>query len=340
MTQLEDSTAAPSGPRGIDIKLISIVAPVYNEVKNIRPLYDEIVRVFDQLPERYDFEIVFTDNCSQDQSFEEIEALADKDCRVRGVRFARNFGFHRSVLTGYRAARGAAAIQVDADQQDPPALIPRFIELWEEGHDVVVGIRSKRHEARWLSRARTYFYRFLNAISEHPLLVNGGDFRLIDRTVLDQLNDIHDAEPYIRGIVSSLAARETGFTYERSTRTHGESKFPLSKLLRFAASGIIAHSTVPLRVATLLGLLASLGAALLGAFFIVSKLCFGQSWPSGFATLSVLILFGIGLNGLFLGVIGEYLARIYLQLQRRPNTVIRKSVNWHATQSEPAKASG
>ena len=115
---------------------------------------------------------------------------------------------------------------------------------------------------------------------------------------------------------------------------------PLSKLLRFAASGIIAHSTVPLRVATLLGLLASLGAALLGAFFIVSKLCFGQSWPSGFATLSVLILFGIGLNGLFLGVIGEYLARIYLQLQRRPNTVIRKSVNWHATQSEPAKASG
>jgi len=340
MTDREDSMTAPSVADGTKIKLISIVAPVFNEARNIRPLYDEIVRVFDELRGRYDFEIVFTDNCSQDQSFDEIETLAGQDCRVRGVLFARNFGFHRSVLTGYRAARGAAAIQLDADQQDPPALIPRFIELWEQGHDVVVGIRSKRHEAPWLSRARTYFYRFLNAISEHPLLVNGGDFRLIDRAVLDQLDEIRDAEPYIRGIVSSLAANETGFTYERSTREHGESKFPLSKLLRFAASGIIAHSTVPLRVATILGLVASLAAALLAMFFIVSKFYFGQGWPSGFATLSVLILFGIGLNGLFLGVIGEYLARIYLQLQKRPNTVVRKSVNWHQTPPDLDKASG
>ena len=310
-----------------DHRLISILIPVYNEEGNIRKAYETVRDTFDLLKDRYTFEIIFTDNHSTDGSFAIITELARSDTRVRGVRFARNFGFQRSVLTAYRLASGDAAIQLDCDLQDPPSLFPRFLELWEQGHDVVVGIRQVRHEGRLLQWLRRFYYRLLKRVSDDNLMLDSGDFRLIDRSVLDQLHLINDVAPYTRGLTSMLATRQTGVPYDREVRQSGESKFPVGKLVALAVDGLITHSIFPLRLAAYIGLVTSAITCLASFVYIFSRLLFGFDWPAGFATTTVLLLFGISLNGIFLGIIGEYVGRIYNQVRSRPTTVIEYSVN-------------
>jgi glycosyltransferase involved in cell wall biosynthesis len=307
--------------------LISVVIPVFNEEANVVAAYDAVVAVFATLSDRYDFEIIFTDNHSSDGTFERISEIARSDQRVRGVRFARNFGFQRSVLTGYRLARGDAAIQVDCDLQDPPAIFPQFLALWQQGHDVVVGIRRQREENRALQWGRKFYYRLLRKISSDNLMLDSGDFRLVDRSILDQLHRIDDASPYTRGLTSLLASNQTGVAYERAVREKGQSKFPLVKLIGLAVDGFVAHSTAPLRIASFVGILIALVTALASVFYLLGRLFAGMEWPEGFATTTILILFGISLNALFLGIIGEYVGRIYQQVRTRPTTVIERSVN-------------
>jgi glycosyltransferase involved in cell wall biosynthesis len=312
--------------------LISIVIPVYNEEANVAAAYGAVAEVFATTADRYDFEIIFTDNHSSDATFERIADIAKSDSRVRAVRFARNFGFQRSVMTGYRLARGAAAIQIDCDLQDPPAIFPQFLELWEQGHDVVVGIRRLRDENILLQWGRKIYYRLLKTISSDNLMLDSGDFRLVDRSILDQLHRIDDASPYTRGLTSLLAANQTGVPYERAVREKGQSKFPLVKLIGLAIDGFVAHSTAPLRIASFAGLLIALVTALASVFYLLGRLFVGMEWPEGFATTTILILFGISLNALFLGVIGEYVGRIYEQVRMRPTTVIERSVNMSPSQ--------
>jgi dolichol-phosphate mannosyltransferase len=309
------------------LPLISVIIPVYNEQSNIRRAYSAVVDVFASLQGRYDFEIVFTDNHSLDSTFELICELAAVDTRVRAVRFSRNFGFHRSVMTGYRLALGDAAIQIDCDLQDPPSLVPEFIALWEKGHDVIVGIRRIRHEAKILQWGRRVYYRLLQRVSGDNLILDSGDFRLVDRSILDQLKRIDDATPYTRGLTSLLARRQTGIPYDRAVREQGESKFPLVKLIGLGVDGFIAHSMVPLRLASAAGILIALVTGVASFFYLVGRLFFGMSWPEGFATTTILILFGISLNAVFLGIVGEYIGRIYEQVRMRPITVIERSVN-------------
>lgn len=308
-------------------KLISILIPVYNEEGNIVAAYEAVRDMFEALSERYLLEIIFADNHSTDNSFALISQLAERDPRVRAVRFARNFGFQRSVLTCYRLASGAAAIQLDCDLQDPPTLFPKFLALWEQGHDVVVGIRRFRDEGRLLQWVRRMYYRLLRRVSNDNLILDSGDFRLIDRTILDQLHHIDDAAPYTRGLTSMLATKQTGFSYDRQKRRSGESKFPIRKLMALAVDGLITHSIFPLRLATYIGLGVSM-LACLGSFgYLFARLFFGIYWPAGFATTTVLLLFGISLNGIFLGIIGEYVGRIYNQVRSRPTTVIEQWIN-------------
>lgn len=316
-------TTAASGSR----RLISVVIPVFNEHGNVWTAYAAVAQLFDRISDRYDFEIIFTDNHSSDDTFSEISKIAADDPRVRAVRFARNFGFQRSVLTGYRLARGAAAIQLDCDLQDPPALFPKFLELWEQGHDVVVGIRRFRDESRLLQWARLAYYRILKRVSSDNLMLDSGDFRLVDRSILDQLRRIDDASPYTRGLTSLLAANQAGVPYDRSNRESGTSKFPLVKLIGLAVDGFIAHSTVPLRVASYTGLVIALLTCLASAFYLMLRLFFGISGPPGFTTITLLVLFGISLNAIFLGIIGEYVGRIYNQVRIRPTTVIERAIN-------------
>ncbi len=253
---------------------------------------------------------------------------------MRAVRYSRNYGFNKSLLTGYRLAQGACTIQLDCDLQDPPALFPEFLKRWEEGADVVVGIRKKREEGVLLQNMRKVFYRFLNTISEDNLTIDAGDFRLVDRSILDQLNSLYDANPYVRGLVSSLARNTSGIPYERNVRLHDHSKFPFMKLVGLAVNGIVNHSTMPLRLASITGFIIAFVTLCMAVGYFVSKLLFDLNWPAGFTTQIILILFGISLNAIFLGIIGEYLRKIYQQSHHRPITIIQKSINMPPAQKK------
>jgi dolichol-phosphate mannosyltransferase len=319
-------TAAPEQETKPRRRLISLVMPVYNEEANVDRAHAALTAIFEKLPQ-YDLEFVFTDNHSEDRTFEHLAALAKTDERVKVMRFTRNYGFQRSLLTAYRNASGDAAIQVDCDLQDPPELIPQFIALWEKGHDVVVGLRRRREEPALLTLGRRVFYSLLDRISDDPLTRDAGDFRLVDRSVIDRLKELNDYNPYVRGVVSSFAARETGVPYDRAPRLHGRSKFPVRKLVGFALDGIIGHSVLPLRLASYAGLSISIFVFLLAMFYLFEALLFRHSWPSGFATLVVIMLFGISLNAIFLGIIGEYVSRIYQQVRFRPLVTVEATQN-------------
>jgi len=307
-------------------RLITICVPVFNEELNIEPLYAALQPIMDQLSDRYDFELLFTDNHSTDHTFEALERLAARDVRVRAIRFSRNFGFQRSIATGYANARGDAAIQIDCDLQDPPALILEFVRKWEQGYKVVYGVRSSRKESWWMNFVRKMFYRIIDSLSEDELPLDAGDFRLLDRCVLDELQKFEDNQPYLRGTIASLGFDQIGIPYDRAERQRGQSKFSFGELIGLALDGILNHSVVPLRIATYLGLAISLLTFLGIVAYGIGRLFLGKNWPPGFATLIVLILGSLSLNALFLGIIGEYLGRIYRQVKRRPLTIIEREI--------------
>jgi dolichol-phosphate mannosyltransferase len=321
-------TTGSHGPR-----LLSIVVPVYNEEGNVRPLYQAVLQALEPIADRYELEFVFTDNHSSDATFQELRALAQHDHRVRVFRFSRNFGFQRSIQMGYRLARGAAAVQIDCDLQDPPALILEFVKKWEEGSKVVYGVRRSRREGFLITAARRLFYRMIDALSEDRLPHDAGDFRLIDRIVLDALRSSNDHRPYLRGTLAVLGFTQTGVPYDRAARTVGKSKFRLRDLIALAVDGILSHSTVPLRLATYTGLFVSLVTFTGLIAYAAARLFLGVTWPAGFATTTTLILLSLSLNSLFLGVIGEYLGRIYHQVRKQPLALIEEHVDLAAEQT-------
>lgn len=320
-------------------KLITILVPVFNEEQNIEPLYAALQPVLAQLSSRYDFEILFTDNHSTDQTFSVIEQLASRDARIRALRFSRNFGFQRSIFTGYTHARGDAAVQIDCDLQDPPELIPEFIKQWEQGHYVVYGVRSSRKESWLMNSTRRIFYRLIDSLSEDDLPLDAGDFRLVDRRVLEELKSFDDYQPYLRGTVAALGFSQIGIPYNRAERARGTSKFSFGELVGLALDGILNHSVVPLRIATYTGLTVSVLTLLAIVGYSIARLWFGASWPPGFASIIVLILGSLGLNALFLGIIGEYLGRIYKQVKRRPLTIIEREIGNPVAGSDSSRES-
>lgn len=309
-------------------KLLSICVPVYNEEENVRPFYERVSAVMRELGGRYDHEILFTDNHSEDSTFEKLKELSDEDPRVRVIRFSRNFGFQRSIFTNYANCRGDAAIQLDVDLQDPPELIPEFVALWEQGYKVVYGIRRARpNESRWLHTSRKIFYRLVDYLSEDRLPHDAGDFRLIDRSLIDELKNVGDQQPYLRGLIATMGFRQTGVVYDRAARERGSSKFNLSGLIGLALDGILHHSVVPLRLATVFGLVMSLLSLLGGVYYLLGKAFFREDWPLGLASTSVLILFSIGMNALLLGIIGEYIGRIYKNVKTMPLTIVEAAID-------------
>ena len=315
-------------------KLITICVPVLNEEANIAKLYAAVAELRRSLSDRYRFELLFTDNHSTDGTFALLTELAQRDSDVRVLRFSRNFGFQPSVLTGYLNARGDAVIQLDCDLQDPPALIPRLLELWEAGNQVVYGVRDQRTEGRLLTFTRRCFYRVIHGLSDSELPLDAGDFRLVDRRVIEELARIDDATPYVRGTIATLGFNQVGVPYARAARQAGESKFRMKDLMSLAMDGIFNHSFVPLRLATYVSLTIALATLILILAYVAGRLFFAQSWPPGFATLVVLILLSISLNALFFGILGEYVARIYRQVKKRPLTIVERELNGRA-QEQP-----
>jgi glycosyltransferase involved in cell wall biosynthesis len=308
-------------------KLLSIVVPVFNEEENIEPFYEQTTAVLERLADQYDWEFVFTDNHSTDKTFECLQALARRDKRVRAFRFTRNFGFQRSILTGYRLANGAAAIQIDCDLQDPPGLIPEFLTLWRAGYKVVYGVRKSRPEAWWLRTLRQIFYQLINALSDHPLPRNAGDFRLIDREIITLLHEYSDEQPYLRGYNATLAFKQVGIEYDRSERLRGKSGFTFGQMMNLALDGIVSHSILPLRLASLIGITVFAIAVFSAIVYVVLRLTYSAAqWPAGFATVVILILVSMAVNAIFLGILGEYVARIYRQVKRGPLTIVERFI--------------
>jgi glycosyltransferase involved in cell wall biosynthesis len=246
---------------------------------------------------------------------------------VRVFRFSRNFGFQRSILTGYMQCRGDAAIQLDVDLQDPPELISVFLDHWQAGADVVYGVRIERSEGPVITFARRIFYRLIDLLSEDKLPVDAGDFRLISRRVIDLVCAYRDANPYLRGTIATLGFEQVGVSYARSARKFGESKFPFSKLLSLALDGILNHSTVPLRFATYFGLVTSVLTVILMLCYAFVRLILRAEWPAGFTTLAALILLSISINAMLLGIIGEYLGRMYRQVREAPVSIIESVID-------------
>lgn len=313
--------------------LISISIPVLNEEGNIATLYARLCTLAERMSDRCEFEFVFSDNHSDDKTWSMLAALAEKDHRIKAIRFSKNFGFQRSILANYMHTRGDAIMQIDADLQDPPELLEVFFEHWQRGYQVVYGIRKKRPEGVILHAFRRFGYWAIDKISEHPIPRDVGDFRLIDRKVVRALTQIKTANPYLRGMIAGLGFNQTGVAYDRDARVSGESKFNISRLLRLGLTAVFNHSTVPLRAASFLGA-GILAASILGALYYVVLKLLNPEFPHGLASIHILVLFGIGLNSFLLGIIGEYLLRIYLVLRADPVAIVEQSLNIAPTDLE------
>ncbi len=314
--------------------LVSILIPAYNEEDNVRMAYDRVIAVFDGL-DGYEPEIIFTDNHSEDRTFEILSDIAAGDPRVRVIRFARNMGYQGSVLTAYRSANGACAVQLDCDMQDPPELIPQMLDLWRQGNHVVYGIRRSLPDGPFVAAARRGFYALIDMISDDDLPRNAGEFRLTDRRILDELRRVDDRSPYVRGLISGMGFNQVGFEYDRVARTAGESKFPFRAMLGLAVDGLINHSLLPLRLASMISLTAGLAMFLLMVGYLIAKLVFGADWPAGFATTTILLLLSMTLNAMFLGIMGEYIGRIFLQSKDLNRPIIEHELNRPAPNEQP-----
>jgi len=310
------------------LPLISIAIPVLNEAGNLDALYARLNRLGMAVGECYRLEFIFTDNHSDDETWQKISALAAADPRVRAMRFSKNFGFQRSILANYFHASGDAVMQIDADLQDPPELLEQFLTLWQQGYHVVYGVRRKRPEGRFLAGLRRFGYWIIDKISEHPIPRDAGDFRLIDRKVLEALKKYRTANPYLRGAIAGLGFRQIGVPYDRQARLSGTSKFSFFQLIHLGLSGVFNHSVVPLRLSTYAGGFLVIVSALSAIYYVILKLI-RPDLPQGLASIHILVLFGIGFQALLLGVLGEYMLRIYLILRGEPVAIIEQSLNFH-----------
>ncbi len=308
------------------MRKLSVCVPVFNEEGNIEFVYESLNKVFAQL-DNYEFEYIFTDNHSSDQTWEVICRIASTDSKVKAVRFSRNFGFQASIMTGFRIAAGDAVIQIDADLQDPPELILDFVREWEKGSQVVYGIREQRSEGVFLTSTRRLGYKVLNSLAENRIPENAGDFRLLGRRALEALLSQKHAHPYIRGIVAGLGFEQKGIPYQRQARRSGVSKFPIRKVLDLGFSGIINHSVIPLRLASYAGA-AALFFSFIAIAYSLSLYFFQADLPRGFTSIQIIQLITLGLNSFFLGIIGEYVLRIYRILRNDPETIFEESINF------------
>jgi polyisoprenyl-phosphate glycosyltransferase len=307
--------------------LISLVIPVYNEEDNIAAFYADVRRVIDPLADQYEFEFVFTDNHSTDRTPDLLRDLCRADPRIRAFRFSRNFGYQRSILTAYLKCRGDAAIQLDADLQDPTDLIVQFMQRWREGYDVVYGTRVSRLESWKWSLARKVFYRLVDFLSEDPIPNDAGDFRLISRRVIEELRRIDESHPYLRGTIATLGFNQIGIDYHRGARVRGASKFSIYQNVMLALDGIVNQSVVPLRVATYVGILVSFVTLIAILGYLIAYFTVGFRAPAGFTTITILILGSLSINALLLGVLGEYIGRMYLQMKKKSLSIVERELH-------------
>jgi polyisoprenyl-phosphate glycosyltransferase len=303
---------------------LSVVVPVFNEEENLPVLYERLCSVLAK--ESGEHELIFVNDGSRDNSSLILQDLAGKDARISVVELARNFGHQIAISAGLDFAHGRAVIIMDADLQDPPEVLPQFIAKWHEGHDVVFAIREKRKEG-WLKQvAYKIFYRLLHRVANIDIPLDAGDFCIMDRRVVDLLVHMPERNRFVRGIRTWVGFDQVGLAYERQARYAGRPKYSLTKLIYLALDGLVSFSFVPLRMISIMGFCISTLSILLAAFYAIKKLTLGLS-PPGFATTIVSIFFLAGAQLITLGVIGEYVGRIFEEVKQRPLYIVRRVIH-------------
>ncbi len=302
----------------------TIIAPIYNEYDNLPELYRRIKEVMDSTGEPW--EMVLVDDGSRDNSTERILELARQDERIRPVIFARNFGHQIAVTAGLDYSRGQAVTIIDADLQDPPEVILDLIARWREGYEVVYATRSEREGETWFKlMTAKLFYKLIYRITDVKIPEDTGDFRLLDRKVVDVLNSMHERHRFLRGMSVWVGFRQIGVEYKRAARFAGETKYPLKKMLRFAGDAITGFSYFPLQLATYLGFLAAGMSIIAIPLVVFLRLINTLHALSGQATTLIAVLFLGGVQLISLGILGEYIGRIYDEVKGRPLYIVRQA---------------
>lgn len=317
--QLAQAPAA-AAPADVAAPQISVVIPAYNEQENIPLLYERLVAALEALGES--FEIVLVNDGSRDRTLPILHELAARDPRVVAVDLARNFGHQIAISAGMAQARGRAVIIMDADLQDPPEVLGQFVARWRDGYEVVYAIREKRKEGVLKRAAYSGFYRLLKRVAQIDIPLDAGDFCIMDRRVVDLLVRMPERNRFVRGIRSWVGFRQVGLAYERQARNAGRPKYTLTRLIYLALDGLISFSYLPLRLISIAGIAVSLLSILIAVFYVIQYFTVGLN-PPGFATLVVAIFFFAGVQLITLGVIGEYIGRIFEEVKSRPLYVIR-----------------
>ena len=310
------------------MKKISLIVPMYYEEKVVNECYKRLTEVLQKL-ENYDYEIIFVNDGSKDKTLELLEKIAANDNKIKILSFTRNFGHQCAVTAGLKHVSGDAIVIIDADLQDPPEVIPDMLRLWEEGSQVIYGKRKTREgESAFKLLTAKMFYNTLNALSDVEIPKDTGDFRLVDRQVVDVINSLPEHNKFLRGLWSWVGFKQIPLEYERKERFAGETKYPLKKMLKLASDGIISFSTKPLKFVGALGLSSIAISICIMIYALISFIFKLNNLTAGWTSLMVAITFFAGIQLLSIWIMSEYMARIYDESKNRPHYIIEKKINF------------
>jgi glycosyltransferase involved in cell wall biosynthesis len=312
--------------------LLSVVLPCFSEEPGLKETHSRLVQALQGITS--DYELIYVDDGSEDKTFQILTELNKSDPRVRVLRLSRNYGHQIAVTAGINHSSGDAVVVIDSDLQDPPEIIKKMVELWREGYDVVYGQRTEREgESGFKIRSAKLYYWLFNKLSDRQIPPEGGDFRLIDRKVANALNQMLERDRFLRGMVSWAGFRQISLPYRRQARGQGVSKYSLRKMLKLAADGILSFSFAPLRAALVLGFITT-ALALAGVFYALVRRLFSGAAISGWGLLFFGLLFVAGVQLTCLGVLGEYVGRIYRESKRRPLYLLQERLGFEDQSEE------
>ena len=306
---------------------ISVVIPMYYEEEVVNECYNRLEKVLINL-ENYEYEIIFVNDGSKDKTLELLTKIAKENKNVKVISFSRNFGHQAAVTAGLKFVTGDCILIIDADLQDPPELIPEMLKLWEEGNEVIYGERKSREgESKFKLFTAKMFYKTLNSLSDVEIPKNTGDFRLVDRKVVDTINSMPEHNKFLRGLFSWVGYKQYAFEYERKERFAGKTKYPLKKMLKLAADGIIGFSTKPLKILGGLGIISIIISFILLVYALLSFAFEWNNLEAGWTSIMVAITFFAGVQLISIWILSEYVGRIYDESKQRPEYIIDKTIN-------------
>lgn len=309
------------------MKKVSVVVPMYYEEEVAKECYERLKKVLTSIIS-YEYEIIFINDGSKDKTLSILEEIANSDKNVKIISFSRNFGHQCAVTAGLKYVTGDAVVIIDADLQDPPELIPEMLKLWEQGNEVIYGKRKIREgESKFKLLTAKMFYNTLNALSDVEIPKDTGDFRLVDRKVVNVVNSLPEHNKFLRGLFSFVGFKQTPFEYERKERFAGKTKYPFKKMLKLASDGIISFSTKPLKIVGGLGILSVFASFIILVYSILSFIFKWNNLTAGWTSLMVTITFLAGIILISLWMMSEYIARIYDEVKGRPQYIIDKTIN-------------